>query len=88
MVAPAPFLTFKWEDGLLTITVNNPPPCWTLQLAYSPGGPWFDEGNGVAGQPIQVRPRDEGGAQYFRVVERPCPVGVPIEDPQPDSQTS
>lgn len=56
-------------------------PCYSLEWAPSPAGPWYWERDGVAGQDIPVQPGDF--PRYYRVVPREC---EDTPQPQPVAQ--
>ena len=49
-------------------------PCYTVQFAYYPNGPWYFDRNGVAGQdiPIEPNPTPGGSNKYYRAIPRDC----------------
>lgn len=48
-------------------------PCFTVQMAYSPAGPWYDVGDGVEGQPVDIAIHDQGSDRHYQAVWRECP---------------
>lgn len=67
------------ENGRVWFTVVGIP-CWELQIAYSPGGPWFHAGYGVDGQPVCIAPNEmTPSPQFFRAIETKCVDDIPID---------
>ena len=62
------FLYFG-ADGFAHFTADCGP-CWTLEWAPTPSGPWYEDRQGVAGQDIPVEPSQ--GQRYYRVISREC----------------
>lgn len=59
-------------DGRIQFFVESAA-CFTLQLAYHPGGPWHDATDGIEGQPVSIAIPPDGSPRYYRAIPRDCP---------------